>query len=341
MKTSKVVTIFSMLLVVILCCVVSALAAVTAFTVNKDNTVTDIDVNAIMEETEEDEPLPPPIHCSGKWGQYSPCIDGKMSREFEISYEANETGIPCPSPLIKTYPCTVNEEQHCLGAWRDFEDCVYQGVEQVYGTKSQSYKIIKPKIGKDSRECRHPPLTGDIVEDGQVNTTTCEKPCSDDEKVGNVGDISAWSDEVIVARCQKCTGQSEADCKAWLNPTCEIGVAEHGDGTGDTSGWRTEGWGNSAGDVIMDDKISSYRTKGPEDCRFKAYERLLDHPDGSGESIVLPINPHIGVEGWHLTTNVPDGWNDRISALQITGGGRRDFSLDAAWRNVDSDSDSD
>lgn len=333
MKTSKAVTIFSMLLVVILCCVVSAMGAVTAFTVNKDNTVTDIDVNAVKRETEVDAPPPPPIHCTGSWSNYSPCEDGKMSREFEVRYQPNETGIPCPTPLTKTYPCTPGEKQDCLGAYRNFGECQYTGVEQVYGTKSQSYNVIKPKIGEEMQECRYPVLTGDIVEDGHVKTVPCEKPCSDDEKVGKVGDIGRWQDHVIVARCQKCTGQSEANCKAWLNPTCEIGVAEHGDGTGDTSGWRTEGWGNSAGDVIMDDQISSYMTKGPVDCRFKAYERLLNHPDGSGESIVLSHS--------QSGRTVPDEWNDRISALQITGGGRRDFSLDAAWRHYDSDSDSD
>jgi len=341
MKTSKFVTIFSMLLVVILCCVVSVLAGITAFTVKKDNTVTDIDVNAVRRETEEDEPPPPPIHCSGKWSTYSPCVDGKTSREFEVKYEANETGIPCPSPLTKTYPCEVNQKQHCLGAWRDFGECQYTGVEKVYGTRAQSYKVLKPKRGEGMRECRDGGLDGDIVEDGDVRMTPCEKPCSDDEKVGKVGDISAWSDEVIVARCQKCTGQSEANCKIWLNPTCEIDVAEHPEelGFGRTSGWKKEGWGNTGGDIILDDVISAYRTKGPESCRFKAYERALNHPDGSGESTLL--TPDTSSERWNHWRTVPEGWHDRISALQITGGGRRDFSLDAAWRNVDSDSDSD
>lgn len=339
MKTSKTVTIFSMLLVVILCCVVSAMGAVTAFTVNKDNTVTDIDVNAVKRETEVDEPPPPPIHCTGSWGQYSPCTDGKTTREFEIRYQPNETGIPCPTPLTKTYPCTPGEKQHCLGAYRDFGECQYTGVEQVYGTRSQSYNVIKPKRGEDMRECRDPPLTGDIVEDGHVKTVSCEKPCSDDELAGKVGSIGGWKDEVIIARCQKCTGMSEEICKAWLYPTCEIDVAEHPEedwGLGRTSGWKKEGWGNTGGDVILDDVISAYRTKGPSwACRYKAYERVLNHPDGSGESTLLTPDT---ASDWKP---VPEGWHDRISAVQITGGGRRDFSPEAAWRHVDSDSDSD
>jgi len=204
------------------------------------------------------------------------------------------------------------------------------------------------------RECRYDGLTGDIVEDGDIKTTTCEKPCSDDEKVGNVGNISAWKDEVIIARCQKCTGQSEANCKEWLYPTCQIEVGEHDDGNfidgeedtdANVSGWKKDGWGNTDGDAIMKDQISSYRTRGPEDCRFKAYERLLNHPDGSGESVMLETNTvgsyGKGEDSWRV---VPPGWNDIISAVQITGGGRRDFSPDAAWRrrfsaSYDSDSD--
>ena len=356
MKTSKTVTIFSMLLVVILCCVVSAMGAVTAFTVNKDNTVTDIDVNAVKRETEVDEPPPPPIHCSGSWKPYSPCTDGKTSREFEIRFQPNETGIPCPTPLTKTYPCTPGEKQHCLGAYRDFGECQYTGVEQVYGTRSQSYNVIKPKRGEDMRECRDPPLTGDIVEDGHVKTVACEKPCSDDELAGKVGSIGGWKDEVIIARCQKCTGMSEDMCKEWLHPTCEIEVSEHGGevsgiadlvdrlqakNEGNTSGWKKEGWGNTEGDAIMQGQISSYRTKGPSwACRYKAFERILNHPDGSGESTLLTPNTVVvdGADSWRP---VPDGWNDKISAIQISGGGRRDFSPEAAWRHVDSDSDSD
>jgi hypothetical protein len=338
-----------MLLVVILCCVVSVLAGVTAFTVNKDNTVTDIDVVAVKRETEEDAPPPFPIHCRGNWSKYSPCVDGETSREFEVIQEANETGVPCPSPLTKTYPCEAQKKQHCLGAWRDFGECQYTGVEKVYGTRSQSYKVIKPKRGEDMRECRYDGLTGDIVEDGDIKTTTCEKPCSDDEKVGNVGNISAWKDEVIIARCQKCTGQSEANCKEWLYPTCQIEVGEHDDGNfidgeedtdANVSGWKKDGWGNTDGDAIMKDQISSYRTKGPSwTCRYKAYERVLNHPDGSGESILL--TPDTASDRWSQWRRVPDEWDDRINALQITGGGRRDLSLDAAWRNIDSDSDDD
>jgi len=327
MKTSKLVTIFSMLLVVILCCVVSVLVGVTAFTVNKDNTVTDIDVVAVKRETEEDAPPPFPIHCTGTWDlEYSPCVDGKTSRTFTVKTEANETGIPCPSPLTKTYPCTVDEDQDCLGAWRNFGECQYTGVEQIHGTKSQSYRVMKPKIGINSRECRDPPLTGDIVEDGQVNTTTCKKPCSVDEKAGTVGDINAWSDDIIIERCQECTGQSEANCKAWLYPTCEIEVAEHNDGEGDRSGWKGgEGWGKTGGDVIMRGRITSYRTKGPWSCRYKAYQRSLDHESGSGETVMLKPNTVVS-EGEDSWTVVPDGWNDDIGAVQITGGGRRRFS---------------
>ena len=340
MKTSKAVTIFSMLLVVILCCVVSAMGAVTVFTINKDNTVTEIDVDAVKRETEVDRPPPPPIHCTGSWGQYSPCTDGQTTREFEIRFQPNETGIPCPTPLTKTYSCTPGEKQHCLGAYRNFGECQYTGVEQVYGTKSQSYNVIKPKRGENMRECRDPPLTGDIVEDGHVKTVACEKPCSDDELAGKVGSIGGWKDEVIIARCQKCTGMSEEMCEAWLYPTCEIEVAEHEDGEGITSGWKKEGFGNTEGDAIMQGKISSYRTKGPSwACRYKAFERLLNHPDGSGESILLTTDTVS--DRWDHWKPLPDGWNDKISAIQISGGGRRDFSPEAAWRHVDSDSDSD
>ena len=328
MKTSKFVTIFSMLLVVILCCVVSVLGSITAFTVNKDNTVTDIDVDAVRRETEEDAPPPFPIHCRGNWSKYSPCVDGETSREFEVTQEPNETGVPCPSPLTKTYPCEASEKQHCLGAWRDFGECQYTGVEKVYGTRAQSYKVIKPKRPEESeemRECRDGGLTGDIVEDGDVKMTPCEKPCSDDEKVGRVGDINAWGDDVIIARCQKCTGQSEDNCRQWLYPTCEIEVAEHNDGEGDRSGWKGgEGWGKTGGDVIMRGRITSYRTKGPWSCRYKAYQRSLDHEAGSGETVML--TPNTVSDRWNHWRTVPDGWNDDIGAVQITGGGRRRFS---------------